>query len=938
MVKLSHERRYAAVALSSRMMTRMMIGVALSAIATGEAYAQAVPSTSDEAGIASADATSDTAATNSAVDASAPDSDTLAGEIVVTGSRIAGVAPVGSSIIALGRADMETSGALTNTQLIQQIPQVLNLGVSESSRGQQGGSFNATFVNSINLRGIGPYATLTLIDGHRAVPQGTAGYAVDPSLVPTLGLERVEVVADGASAIYGSDAIAGVVNLILRRNYEGLEVTARYGNGAQYDERNVGFVAGHRWDTGQFTLSYEYGYHSNVNGRDRDYFRGDLRDRGGSDFRSTFCNPGNIIVGGVTYPIPAGGVTAANRSALVPGAANKCEPLKIADLLPEQTYHSSVLTFDQEITDWLELTGSAFYSNRVGKNLGGSLTGTLTVPNTNPFFVAPPGLNPASVTVQYGYLGQFPQPWTRGATDAYQVTAGFDVKLPFSWNGNVSYTYGRAHESLDIYNNIYLPALNAALASSNPATALNPFGGTNSRSVLDNILIGKRHDIGTNKLDFLQVGLDGRLVTLPGGEVKAAFGYERQKMGIYLQIDANHTIYDETLFSSITSPHSRSIDSFYGEILIPVFGPQNAVPGLQALDIDLAIRRDSYNDVGSTTNPKVGINWEPVEGLTFHGSYGTSFRAPLLVQTYGTVRNISVANYSDPTCSCTIQGIQETGGNLAATPETARTYSFGFEYRPAFLSGLRLGATYFDIVYDNQVSNVSGNLSILGSEAIYAGTGIIIRNPSAAFIASRVAEFVAAGGVLTVQLPNPAPLYVDSRTKNLGGSITRGFDFNASYRFSTNGFGDFTIAGNGTYLTKYVVSVAPSAPKLDRLNNIFNPLRFRARGSVFWEYGPVGLSTFVNYTNSYTNNLSNPVHKVKSYVTADLHLALDLDEMGNGPLLSGSTIALDARNLFNRQPPFVNIIQAASGGGGFDPTNASTIGRVVSLQITKRFF
>ena len=143
-------------------------------------------------------------------------------EVIVTGSRIRGIRSVGSTVTAVSREQIELSAPLSTAALIQKLPQVFNLGVSESSRGQAGGSGNITYGTSINLRGIGPYSTLTLLDGHRAVPQGTTGFAFDPATIPTLALGRVEVVADGASALYGSDAVAGVVNLILRRDFEGV--------------------------------------------------------------------------------------------------------------------------------------------------------------------------------------------------------------------------------------------------------------------------------------------------------------------------------------------------------------------------------------------------------------------------------------------------------------------------------------------------------------------------------------------------------------------------------------------------------------------------------------------------------------------------------------------------------------------------------------------
>lgn len=125
-------------------------------------------------------------------------------EIVVTGTSIRGEAPVGSSLIQVGRSDIEATPAGTATQIVREVPQIFNFGVNDSARNQSGGAGNIVYGNSINIRGIGPYATLTLINGRRPVPQGTLGASVDPRNIPAIALERVEVIADGASAVYGS--------------------------------------------------------------------------------------------------------------------------------------------------------------------------------------------------------------------------------------------------------------------------------------------------------------------------------------------------------------------------------------------------------------------------------------------------------------------------------------------------------------------------------------------------------------------------------------------------------------------------------------------------------------------------------------------------------------------------------------------------------------
>src|SRR5688572_2110948 len=212
-------------------------------------------------------------------------------EIIVTGSRIRGAQPVGSTVTTMSREDIQLAAPVSTTALVQRLPQVFNLGVSENSRGQSGGSGNITYGSAINLRGLGPYSTLTLIEGHRAVPQGTTGFGVDASIIPPAALERVEVVADGASALYGSDAVAGVVNLILRRDFEGVEASVRGGSGDAYSERQASLIGGFGWEGGNLMAAYEFASHSNLNGLDRDFFRGDLTARGGRDFRVAQCNP-----------------------------------------------------------------------------------------------------------------------------------------------------------------------------------------------------------------------------------------------------------------------------------------------------------------------------------------------------------------------------------------------------------------------------------------------------------------------------------------------------------------------------------------------------------------------------------------------------------------------------------------------------------------------
>ncbi|MES3021748.1 MAG: TonB-dependent receptor [Pseudomonadota bacterium] len=856
--------------------------------------------------------------------------------VVVTGSRIRGVAPVGSSVTSLTRADIDQSGAVSTAQMLQEIPQVFNLGVSENSRGQGGGSGNITYGSSVNLRGIGPYATLTLINGHRAVAQGTTGASIDPSIIPTLALQRVEIVADGASAIYGSDAVAGVVNLILRRKVDGPEAFVKYGTADQYSERQIGALWGTEWKGGSFTAAFQNDDQTALSGRDRDFFSGDLRAQGGGDFRSTQCAPGNIVIAGTSYAIPAGGVTAANRAALVAGTSNKCDNLKYADLVPRKERNSGTFTFNQELGHGISLYADGFATRRQYEFRPTMLASNLNVPSTNPFYVRPIGA-PAgsSETVTYSFANELPQNTNFGESKSIQGTIGADIALGANWKAGVLYTYGKNNDQANTLHGLNNAAVTAALASTNPLTALNPFGsGPNNPATLAAISNNVSISPGETIFQNYQLKADGPVMDLPGGKMRAAFGYEGQK----ISSEGGQTTGPATNPVTGSLKLSRDIDSVYGEVLVPVFGASNALPFVQKLDLDLAVRHDKYSDVGGTTNPKVGINWVPLKGLTLRSSYGTSFRAPGLTQIKGFSNGgkggLFVQNYSDPTNNGALRvGVTLNGGDPSLTPETATNKSFGFDWDIPLGNRTKLSMTYFDIKYENQVTNYLADLTILNREASFAGTGIIQRNPDPAFVAQTIANYAVLSGVL----PSTWTLFVDGRNRNLGKSVTQGVDFQASTRVATENWGNFGFGLSGTYFTKYEVATSPGAAMVDQLNVIYNPLRFKTRLAVNWGLGAWYLNAFANYQNGYTNNLAAPSQRVASFTSVDARAAYEFNG-DNGPAwMKGTTVALGVVNMFDRQPPFVNIAQSANGGGGFDPTLTNPVGRTVSISLNKRF-
>lgn len=852
-------------------------------------------------------------------------------EIVVTGSRVRGAETVGTPVISLDRSQIESAGQVSLDRMLKELPQNFDLGVSENSRAQSGGSGNIVYGNTVNLRGVGPYATLILVDGHRITNNSRSS---DPSILPTLGVERVEVLTDGASAIYGSDAVAGVVNLIPRRRLDGVEVYARAGmaESGDFSETLVGAAWGTVFERGQVMLAYERVDRDNLAGDDRRFFRGDQRDAGGRDYRTTRCNPGTIVIGSTTYAIPAGGLTAANTASLTPGAANRCDELTGQDLFPQQSYDSLASTFTLALSPRFTLLGDAYYSRREFVRRFAHSTGRLTVPQSNAWFVRPEGFTGGSYLIDYSFRDDLPRNDADGFARNWQVTPALQIALPRNWRLEALFAYGKTSDNSEQRAGLNNAALNAALASADPATAFDPYGlNRTSPAVLagiaDQIFLAPTRSTFKGQ----ELRLDGTLLQLPGGRLGLAAGYERQQN-------------DVELGSARGGPSTplawryfdRTVDSAYAELHVPLFAADNARPGLAQLTVNLALRYDDYSDVGDTTNAKYGLVWRPVASLALRGSYGTSFRAPLISQIYGNSNNLYVQSYQNPAGGAAIQGVALSGENQALGPEEATTWSAGFDWDPA--ANLRLGVTYFDVNYRNQVEGYLSNLAILAREADFAGTGLIVRGPAAAaLVQAALDQGITVVGALPGGSAANVDLFVDGRNQNLGVSDMKGFDFNASYNLRTAGLGDWNFSLGGTWLTTFDVAITAVAPLADRLNTIFNPLKLKLRAGAAWSSGPWTAQATVTRVHGYRNNAVTPAEGVGPYTPVDLGFGLDLGSWGEGSLLRDLQLGLEVRNVLDENPPYVNVAPSANGSGGYDATVTNPVGRLLALSLRKKW-
>jgi iron complex outermembrane receptor protein len=937
-------------------------------------------------------------------------------DILVTGTRIRGVAPVGSAFVQLDQEDMTRTGQLSTADILAKVPSVLTLG---SGNAYSGGSNQSTadlnalsFNKSPNLRGFGPQATLSLVNGHRVPYDGANMNTFDGDNIPVQMLQRVEIVADGTSATYGADAISGTVNYIMRQPFTGFEVYGQYGLADGQDSWQVTAVGGYDWGSGGIVIAYQHADSDRLRASSRpELYNDDFTPYGGPG-SPTFSSPGNILYGGNSYAIPTGqdgtALTLAQIGAA--GTANTQNVWTGYDALPALERDQVAVNFTQELVEGIEIYGDGFYSQRDFSialfSSAPNSRATLIVPNSNyysPCNRSLAGADPAliaacgtgSLTVQYDTAEDIGGGIREGYLRTYMGTVGIKADLFGDWRANLYTSHGQSRG--ESATNLYFgngfsgffpqnPALTAALADSTSA-AFNPFcDGTGqdcgNSGFADEIISGQALNILTVfKNQVYSASMDGSLFALPGGNVRLAFGGEHQKLSF-----TNGNNFGSTF-------NTRKIYSAFGELYVPVFGADNRTAGFYGLDLTAAIRVDDYNDVGSTWNPKFGLNWSPTDWLKLRGSYGTSFRAPTLVDNdpYSQTGFLPAAVSGDlitPSLCATCGGsditIYQALGGAPGTlqPEASTSWSLGIDISPPD-SGLNFSATYWNIEYTGQVSTPVYNVGTVQAINLgYYDSGIIFNpsyfpgkaasnpvaffgpfpfdasNPDCAAVAGQnvtsqalydqmiacINAFGTQGPVLGAPSSDVAAV-TNGHRLNAGSTHGDGVDLSASYDWSA-GSSDFHIGAIGSYIANWKVSPIPGAPVIDQANKFGYPLRFRGRVDGSWTSavgpGDLTLAGYMNYANSYHIDqillpigVSSAYTDIDSYLTVDLALHYDFTDEG-GSLLNGLSFTVSAQNVFDKEPPLV-VNSSNTASVRFDPSNASPLGRVVQFQVAKKF-
>jgi iron complex outermembrane recepter protein len=858
-----------------------------------------------------------------AADSKAPELE----EVRITGTNVRGEEPVGEHVISLDREDIDTSGAATVQDFLRTLPQTFGGGPTEDTRYGAEASTNSGLGTGINLRGLGAGATLVLMDGRRLAPGGSQAEFVDVEPIPLSAVERIDVLPDSASAMYGADAVGGVVNFIMRDNFSGAETLARYGSGTSSDLEETQFAQtlGKHWDSGNGMLSLEFYRRGALPASARAYATSDLVPFGGGNFDSIYSNPGTLSVGGTTYAIPAGqNGTHLTAADLIAGTTNKMNLWEDADLLPSQKRLSLYGSGKQEITDGVKAFGNVLLAHREAGILELGLQAPISVPNTNPFYVNPAG-GTAPVSVAYNFLDDLGPTSTDSRLDTANVTGGLEIEAGPSWRVRISGNYAREKEGQlerGVFNST---ALNAALADPDPATAFNPFGdGSYTNPATLKAIEAQSRFYTDSQIRSGDIAADGPIADLPGGAVKIAMGLDQSEQ-LFSSVFSTTT----NLAPDVQESSGRHITAAFGELTLPIFGKDNGGTGYRRLEISFAGRFEHYSDSGGAATPKLGFTWSPAEVMAFRGTWGRSIRAPTLAnldQAQNSVVPSPLPDSRSPTGSTNALILE--GQNSRLTVERAKSWTTGLDFIPRDqIPGLSLSLTYFDINFRNRIAAPSFSANILNDPSL---ADLITRDPSAAQLRATCLAGFYPTGTLADCLQSAPGAIVDLRTQNLESVRTRGLDFSTTYE-RRGDYGSLKLGVEGTYLFEFTQQEGPDAPPESLLNTQNNPIDLKMRGTLSWQRNRFGATTGINFQNRYRDIASQPNRNVASLTTVDVQLRYDLG-FGAAAGLANTRVELNAVNLFNVSPPFLNNQLTSIG---YDQENADPFGRLLSLQIRK---
>jgi iron complex outermembrane receptor protein len=831
-------------------------------------------------------------------------------EVVITGSRlksknVEGAAPV----TVLDREKIDELGVSTVTDVLRYLPQQPYTRDVLSS--------DAQFAQ---LRGLGFDMTLVLINGRRTAPSAaTVGTnAFDLNSIPLAAVERIEVLSDSASAVYGADAVGGVVNIILKDSLTRPAIDLHYGTAdGGSRERRISFASGYDGSRVSAVVTADWFERTALLGTERPRIAdADFRRFGSIDWREPTAHPANISsVNGENLPgltsrfaaVPAGssgvGLTPGDFSATA-GLRNMETIYRHASIVPPTERRSATASVSIEIVPGLEGFVEAIYADNESRPITyPALLQNQRVSADNPF-------NPFGVDVNATFMmmGLGPRV-TATSSELKRGVAGVRGDVG-TWDYEVSVLGTREAATTTRFNDVDRPRLAAALMATDPAQAFNVFqdGPGASPAVLDSLRAAPTTNKFASEGTFVGAFARGPLLRVPAGSISAVVGAEWQTSAA-LKGDG------------VPVDDDREAHAVYAELEVPLVSEEWAWPGVHSLTLTLAGRYDDYSDFGSTSNPKFGVMWRPVRDLLLRASYGTNFRPPSLFELYSP-RSELMTQIADARRGNEVTALTAiAGGNKDLRPIKGDSSSIGFVWTPSVLPNLRISANYWDVSLDERVS-ILGAFQLLANEDEF---------PDRVTREAPTAEDLALG--------QPGRLSsIDISRMNFGRLDTNGIDADVAFSFET-AIGRFIPSLAVTWVNEYETVDLPNLPKVDRVDrasSLGTIVQWRAVASLGWSLNGWEASVVARHTPEYadvtagTNELNG--RRVAAQTLFDMQLSYAMPSTG-ASWTRETKITVGARNVFDREPPFAEVGYET----GYDLWQGELRQRFIYAKLSKGF-
>jgi len=885
-------------------------------------------------------------------------------KVEVTGSNIKRMdGETGLPVTVILRDEIRRSGVTTAAELLEKVSAVVggyNVSLAVGDSGTPG-------LSAASLRGLGTTNTLILLNGRRLSNyafNGLGGGTVNLNQIPMAAVERVEVLKDGASAIYGTDAIGGVINFILRKDYEGAEVAA-YGTHTDRGGGNNGKYSGAIGygdiDRNRFNLLAVVDYQKDtaLAASQRAFASTAIRPDLGFSATSSNTYPANFRFRGASYNVTA-------AQGCMPSAGSYRIQRGTGAPAPLQTSCQYDFTSVLEIYPPAERKGfftrgawqinadhQAFVEYHLSRNeftFAASETpvadflgnGGFRYPVNGPYY-------PSAVTLPDGSTlrptGSLPISWrlkdgglrtNRSESEESRLVAGFRGAVA-GWDYDTAFSRSTSHVS-DNYVDGYVREsdLNRAIAtglidvfSGNPQTP-------GALALIDAAKIHEKIRDSDTKVTSIDGKVSKEIFQSRNGAVAIAIGVDHRKEE--LEERPQEVLYTGDILGGggplpPTTHADRTVSSVFAELNVPI---------LRDLEAQLAARYDRYSDFGSTINPKVALRWTPTRDLLLRGSYGTGFRAPTISDLFlppaagftddrsDPIRcpaGVPIGDFVNPDTECVTGLGVRYGGNPALKPEKSHQWSFGAIFEP--VAGVSLGADYWSIRRRNSIQQLSLDTIFdvyAAADPLTAGGRFVRRGRTP-----------GGGCVGDVDVPTPANIpcaidYVQNFLENVGKYNATGVDVSATWRASPKGYGTITLRLEGTYFLQYRYQTQSEGPYADNVGSSTNDngviSRWRHYATINWNSGAWSATLAQNFILGYADEArDNAPRRVGSYETYDLQ--------GTWQGWKGLGLTLGVRNLFDRDPP--ESRQTKSFQVGYDPRYYDPRGRTYYLSLRYSF-